>query len=375
MSKLVFYDYPADMLEPVHVGFTQFFPAPEPEVLSFDATRIVLSDPLSGATVELRGVFDSSSDVTLLASTVSAMIWRSAAQELLLDWSEGSIALGEVMNAPDSEATIALALGGDDAISGGGGADVLRGYGGSDTIAGNGGDDTLSGDAGDDLLDGRDGIDLVRVAGNSVNFTLRKGGMNLTLTDTTGAEGTDRLLSIEKLQFADKTFDLVNPPRQGVPAFNTNNGFLFDAVFYLLDNAELVPTLNLSTALQHYFSTGAAQGRQPNSWFDPTYYENRWADLKAGNFDDAILFMHYNLYGVWEGRSAGPEFDKFDGNRYLLDNPDVAAYVDAHVNDFLGSRTNGAIAHYVIYGAAEARLAFDLIGQPIDLGYTIDLGG
>ena len=83
------------------------------------------------------------------------------------------------------------------------------------------------------------------------------------------------------------------------------------------------------------------------------------------HLDAATLFLHYNLYGVWEGRSAGPRFDRYDGQRYLTDNPDVAAYVDGHVADFLGSRTNGAIAHYVIYGADEGRVAFDLSGQAI----------
>ena len=81
--------------------------------------------------------------------------------------------------------------------------------------------------------------------------------------------------------------------------------------------------------------------------------------------------MHYNLYGVWEGRSGGPKFELFDGNRYLAENPDVAAYVDANVEDFLGSRSNGAIAHFIIYGNNEQRLAFDLTGQAIDMGYIV----
>jgi hypothetical protein len=29
----------------------------------------------------------------------------------------------------------------------------------------------------------------------------------------------------------------------------------------------------------------------------------------------------------------------------------------------------------VIYGQHELRPAYDLVGQPIDLGYTVDLGG
>ena len=52
----------------------------------------------------------------------------------------------------------------------------------------------------------------------------------------------------------------------------------------------------------------------------------------------------------------------------------MAAYVDAHVADFLGSRSNGAIAHFILYGAAEGRGAVDLVGQPIRLDYEIDLG-
>jgi Ca2+-binding RTX toxin-like protein len=265
------------------------------------------------------------------------------------------------------------------------------GYGGTDTLAniedvwgshfadsitGGAGDNELGGGPrGDDVLDGGAGTDTALFIAASTGFRIEKTGNTFKVVDEIGEEGADTLLAMEKLQFADKTFDLVNLPRSGVPAYNTNSGFLFDAVYYLLDNPELVPTLSLATALQHYFATGAAQGKQPNSWFDPNYYENRWPDLTAGNFSDDILFMHYNLYGVWEGRSAGPVFDQFDGNRYLADNPDVAAYVDAFVNDFLGSRTNGAIAHYVIYGQHEQRLAYDLVGQQIKLDYVIDFGG
>ncbi len=40
--------------------------------------------------------------------------------------------------------------------------------------------------------------------------------------------------------------------------------------------------------------------------FDADHYRNRWDDLRALALDDATLFLHYNLYGVWEGRSAGP---------------------------------------------------------------------
>jgi hypothetical protein len=176
---------------------------------------------------------------------------------------------------------------------------------------------------------------------------------------------------MEKLQFSDKLFDLVNPPRTSVPDYGKDGGFLFDPVFYLLNNPELVPTVGLDTALQNYRTVGAAQGKAPNSWFSADYYANKWADLKPLQLDDATLFAHYNLYGVWEGRSGGPKFDLFDGNRYLSENRDVAAYVDANVEDFLGSRSNGAIAHFIIYGNNEQRVAYDTAGVAVDMGYIL----
>jgi hypothetical protein len=374
MSRLVFGNYPVDMLEPEYIGFAQFFPSPEMELVTAGVGLILTRDPLSGATVAMHGLFDFSSEAALLNSRAFGMTWKTGTGELLLDWS-GSIRVGDALNAANTEALIPIALGGDDEVLGTDGADVLRAAGGGDTVMGKGGDDALFGDAGNDLLDGGEGVDGARFLGVAGSFVLTRDRLNLGVSDKTGIEGSDTLVSIERLQFADKAFDLVNPPRTSVPAYNTNNGFLFDAVFYLLDNPELVPAENVTTALAHYFASGAAQGKSPSSWFDATWYENRWPDLTPHRFDDATLFMHYNLYGVWEGRSAGPAFDQFDGNRYLADSPDVAAYVDAHLPDFLGSRSNGAIAHYVIYGQHELRPAFDLVGQPIDLGYTIDLAG
>jgi hypothetical protein len=132
--------------------------------------------------------------------------------------------------------------------------------------------------------------------------------------------------------------------------------------------------VTLATAFDSFKAT-ANQGAAPNSWFDPVYYANKWTDLKALNLDAATLFAHYNLYGVWEGRSAGLTFDKFDGSKYLSDNPDVAAYVDTHLGDFMGSRSNGAIAHYVIYGANEGRLAYDATGVVVEQAILIGIPG
>jgi Ca2+-binding RTX toxin-like protein len=261
------------------------------------------------------------------------------------------------------------------ALRAGDGNDVLVGAGGNDQLFGESGEDRLEGGSGDDSLDGGAGLDTAGLAGARAAFSVQKLGTTWKLIHTAAVpgadEGSDTLVSIERLSFSDKTFELVRPATTGTVGYGLVDHFLFDPVFYLLGHPELVPTHTLATAWDHYQSAGAASNHAPNTFFDAAYYANRWPDLRELNLDNSTLFRHYNLYGVWEGRSAGPKFDQFNGARYLTDNPDVAAYVDANVADFLGSRSNGAIAHFVIYGANEQRAAYDGAGQPIDMGYLL----
>ena len=107
-----------------------------------------------------------------------------------------------------------------------------------------------------------------------------------------------------------------------------------------------------------FFASGGAEGRPPASWFNAQFYAHRYPDLAAYAGAPALLFAHYNLFGVWEGRAANVALQSFDGTRYLADNPDVAQYVQANLADFRGSTDNGAIAHFVIYGEHEGRSAF-----------------
>ena len=213
---------------------------------------------------------------------------------------------------------------------------------------------------------------VFRGAVGGYSLTIDRAARTAIVSDATpGRDGTDLLRQVEKVQFGTQVFDLFNPARTSVPAYKANRDFLFDPAYYLLSNPTLATSVTMDAASTHYLSAGAAQGLRPNAWFDASYYANRWPDLKAANLDTATLFLHYNLYGVWEGRSAGPVFDTYDGTRYLRDNPDVAAYVDGHVADFLGSRTNGAIAHYVIYGADEGRVAYDAAGVKLEAAVVV----
>ncbi len=74
---------------------------------------------------------------------------------------------------------------------------------------GTAGNDSLRGTSGNDTIDGGGGIDTVRYNGAKANFTLtRQGNDSVMIKDNTGAEGTDTLLNIERLQFSDKSVAL-----------------------------------------------------------------------------------------------------------------------------------------------------------------------
>lgn len=256
-------------------------------------------------------------------------------------------------------------------VNGTSGDDNLLGGAGIDIVSAGTGNDKLTGNGGNDSLDGGAGTDTAVFALARASYRIGKVGSHYVVTALAGNEGTDTLVSIEALQFADKTLPLANLARTAAPVYGKAESFLFDSVFYLISHTDLLAGVSQAGAAQNYLANGAAKGFTPNSWFDAGYYKTRWADLTPLNLDDATLFKHYNLFGVWEGRSGGPSFDRFDGNRYLADNPDVAAYVDANLPAFLGSRTNGAIAHFVIYGSNEDRSAYDTSAHLIDLGYSI----
>lgn len=108
--------------------------------------------------------------------------------------------------------------------------------------------------------------------------------------------------------------------------------------------------------LQHFVEIGGLGGFSPSPYFDPVFYGTRWPDL-AG-LSNVDRFVHWIKFGMSEGRAAVAEFNSFNAARYLADFPDVAAYVNAHLDSFLGSVTNGALAHFVKFGSAEQRVAY-----------------
>ena len=112
--------------------------------------------------------------------------------------------------------------------------------------------------------------------------------------------------------------------------------------------------------LEHFVQIGADRFFSPNAKFDPTYYANAYADLRGAGLNSADLLYHFMQFGLDEGRTPSAALANFDGAAYLVANPDVAAYVNANLAQFNGSVTNGAIAHYVKFGAIEGRVAPEL---------------
>jgi hypothetical protein len=71
------------------------------------------------------------------------------------------------------------------------------------TFMGDSRDESFKGGAGNDTIDGGAGIDTAVYDGGFANFNLTKIKDGFYLTDNTGAEGTDKLTRVERLQFAD----------------------------------------------------------------------------------------------------------------------------------------------------------------------------
>lgn len=84
-------------------------------------------------------------------------------------------------------------------------ANRFDGTASADTLAGTDKVDALVGYAGNDMLDGGAGRDTALFTGTSAGYTVTGTANGYTVKDNTGTEGTDTLLNVERIRFADKT--------------------------------------------------------------------------------------------------------------------------------------------------------------------------
>jgi methionine-rich copper-binding protein CopC len=83
------------------------------------------------------------------------------------------------------------------------GADRLVGTSGIDTLSGLAGNDWLTGNGANDVLDGGSGIDHAAYTGASTEYAISRTSTGLSVRDTLSRDGTDSLVSIERLEFTD----------------------------------------------------------------------------------------------------------------------------------------------------------------------------
>ena len=88
------------------------------------------------------------------------------------------------------------------------GADVLGAQTSGDGYSAYGGADRITGGAGNDAIDGGDGIDTAIYQGIRNLFLLTKTDYGWAVNDGSGAEGNDRITSVERLKFANTSLAL-----------------------------------------------------------------------------------------------------------------------------------------------------------------------
>jgi Ca2+-binding RTX toxin-like protein len=89
-----------------------------------------------------------------------------------------------------------------DRLSGNSDRNQLSGLNGADRLYGLAGNDQIMGGAGNDTIDGGAGSDVAIFAGSRADYAITKTGSR-SATVVSDAEGTDSLLNIEYLRFAD----------------------------------------------------------------------------------------------------------------------------------------------------------------------------
>jgi VCBS repeat-containing protein len=100
-----------------------------------------------------------------------------------------------------------------DSIFGDNGNDFINGGAGDDQIDGGNGSDSITGGAGNDVIDGGNGQDTVVLAGKRSDYRVMEGLNGAVIVRdlrSGGTDGEDRLFSIERVQFSDGTFKLVD---------------------------------------------------------------------------------------------------------------------------------------------------------------------
>ncbi len=138
-------------------------------------------------------------------------------------------------------------------IEGNGKSNQIYGLDDTDTLMGGGGDDLLAGGGDNDFIDGGNGTDTAAFSSALADYLIEvQGDGSFTVVDLVGNDGTDRLINVELLQFADQT---VAAPLAG--AGGSGTGAL--SALPGADNV-LPPDVTVSGTLESYENTSGGTG-------------------------------------------------------------------------------------------------------------------
>lgn len=131
----------------------------------------------------------SSGNLLSLETTYAAVFGEGTAS-----WLAGVTAANDVLIGANPQT----------AITGTEGADLLVGNALDNVVVAAGGDDSITGAAGNDLIDGGAGLDVAVYAGPFSGYVLSLADTGFAIADgEAGRDGTDNLMAIERLRFAD----------------------------------------------------------------------------------------------------------------------------------------------------------------------------
>ncbi|MCP4979365.1 MAG: hypothetical protein GY935_02595, partial [Gammaproteobacteria bacterium] len=168
-------------------------------------------------------------------------------------------------------------------------ADSLTGTTNDDLVYGLGGIDTLTGGAGDDYLDGGYVNDTATFSGNlaDYNITWHAATSEIVVTDTRwgSPDGTDTLVNIEELQFADQSVTITDPSVQfnDAPDFFGTASFTADTITTAADSIFSVTTADVDGD-GDLDVLSASYSDSEITWYENDGSENFDAHLIAGAY-------------------------------------------------------------------------------------------
>ncbi|MGA8053472.1 MAG: hypothetical protein WCA12_06365, partial [Burkholderiales bacterium] len=246
-----------------------------------------------------------------------------------------------------------------------GGFDIV-GADDNNYLSGCAGDDRIDGRGGDDVIDGGPGNDTALYSGprSAYEISWKDGGASVS----SSADGHDRLINVEAVQFADRVEHITTRPLDYIASyadlsnalgadpirgfdhylktgFQEGRSVAFSGLEYIASYADLIAALgaNGEAGAAHYITSGRFEGRLVA--FDGLEYIASYGDLISafGANSDAGA-AHYITNGRFEGRLA-----TFDGLEY------IASYGDL-IGAF-GANSDAGAVHYITAGRFEGRLA------------------